>query len=457
MVVPPIDVRWQRPETLLAILDQISDAVLVFDKDIRLIGVNSSAERLFELPANRLLGKLCWDLFALSTPASNSPAQDLELSTRDSWCLPTGHVRLRLENGRERTVVIRTIELHDASGAIESVVATASEITDPLSQTVVPPVPTNGAHQVTESPLTESPKAARRPKKYHPIVIRNRRLAAVLGTLILMLTAGVASIRVFSPGPKLSPEQQRQAAAEQEKREAAARFKELNPAQHFEHATWGLRKGAPAAAVAESLEHLKAIPASAPEASRSKALEIDLRKASNLATAHELISAISDGDLPSGMDKLQHADTILQSVTRQYPKDADAERLLRDAEAGAQQLASRFPQEFAVAETKLVNFSWEKGGFGTVMIANFTIRNDSPIDLGDFKIRCTHFDPSGIVTDQNAGTAFGVVKSHATARIANVNMGFLNSTTGNPKSSKTDCEISGLKLAAQSQAFTSSR
>lgn len=451
--MPPIDARWQRPETLLAILDQISDAVLVFDKDIRLIGVNNSAERLFELPASRLLGKLCWDLFALSTAASNSPALDRELGARDSWCLPTGHVRLRLENGRERTVVIKTIELHDAAGVLESVVATASEITDPhLETALVPPVPTNGAHKGSGSP-----GIARRPKKYHPIVIRNRRLAAVLGTLILMLTAGVASIRVFSPGPKLSPEQQRQAAADQEKREAAARFKGLNPAEHLEHATWGLRKGAPAAAIAESLEHLKAIPASAPEASRVGALEKDLQKAGNLATAHELITASAEGDLHGGLEKLQQANALLEGVTRQYPKDADAARLLNDAETGAQQLASRFPQEFASAQVKLVNFSWEKGGFGTVMIGNFTIRNDSPIDLGDFKIRCTHYESNGIVTDQNAGTAFGVVKSHATARIANVNMGFLNSTTGTPKSSKTDCEISGLKLASQSQAFSSSR
>ena len=64
------------------------------------------------------------------------------------------------------------------------------------------------------------------------------------------------------------------------------------------------------------------------------------------------------------------------------------------------------------------------------MMANFTIHNDSPVDVADFKITCEHYSAEGVVLDQNAGTAFGIVKAHATAKIPNINMGFLNSQSG---------------------------
>ena len=63
----------------------------------------------------------------------------------------------------------------------------------------------------------------------------------------------------------------------------------------------------------------------------------------------------------------------------QYPNDKGADQLARSAETATEQLAMRYPTGFCrPLETKLVDFTWEKGGFGTVMMANFTIRNDSP-------------------------------------------------------------------------------
>jgi hypothetical protein len=59
--------------------------------------------------------------------------------------------------------------------------------------------------------------------------------------------------------------------------------------------------------------------------------------------------------------------------------------------------------------------------------------------------------------DQNSGTAFGIVKAHATIRISSVNMGFLNPQTGTSRTAKTSCEILGLKLASASQALSSTR
>ena len=91
------------------------------------------------------------------------------------------------------------------------------------------------------------------------------------------------------------------------------------------------------------------------------------------------------------------------------------------------------------------------------MMANFIVRNDSSVDVADLKIQCQHYAASGVVLDQNAGTAFAVVKAHATTRIPNVNMGFLNAESGNSRTTKTDCQILGLKLASDPQSLSSSR
>ena len=278
-------------------------------------------------------------------------------------------------------------------------------------------------------------------------------VAAVAGAVLLCLIAVLIVGRYWTPGKQLTPEEKRLVAS----REATARFNAMTPAQHIERAKLALRPGATLDAIMDGLRHLKVIPPSAPEAGSAKTLQKDLTRAANLASAQSLIDASSNGDVRDGMDKLQRAKAMIEAVTRQYPDDKGASQLSSAAQTSAEQLAMRFPQEFASAETKLVDFTWEKGGFGTVMIANFTIRNDSPVDVADFKIQCEHYDSSGVVLDQNAGTAFGIVKAHATTRIPNVNMGFLNTQSGKSRTTKTDCEILGLKLASESQALSSTR
>ena len=47
--MPHFDARWQRPETLHAIFDQISDALFFYDQTLHLVRVNKSGEQLFGL------------------------------------------------------------------------------------------------------------------------------------------------------------------------------------------------------------------------------------------------------------------------------------------------------------------------------------------------------------------------------------------------------------------------
>lgn len=428
------DVRWQSPETLQAIFNQISDAVLFYNKNLQLVGVNKSGEKLFGLSGDEMLGRSCWSLFHVAAAEHNRDSR-----SGSDW-LPSGTLTLLREDGQERRVVIRSIELLDEAGRLEGVVSTISDITHRFED---PAVQDNG-HRLTGI-------------KYHPIVIRNRRVAAVLAGLLVLLVFVVAGAIFFAPGKLYSPEEQRKASVEKEKREAAARFSAMTPAQHIEAAKLALTPGATSDAIAEGQRHLKAIPQASPETAKARVLQIDLAKAASLRNAQNLIEAALNADVRDGLDKLQRANAVIDSVTRQYPNDSSAAQLSRDAQSAAAGLATRFPRDFAAAETKLVDFSWEKGGFGTVMMAKFTIRNESPVDLADFKIVCQHYDANGVVIDQNAGTAFGIAKAHATIRITNINMGFLNPQSGTSRTSKTDCEISGLKLASQSESLTSTR
>lgn len=427
------DARWQSPETLLAIFDQISDAVFFFDKNLQLVSVNPSGEKLFGLPARDMLGKPCWALFHVA-----ASEQDPNYYAH----VPTGTLTL-FDNGREHRVLIRNIELLDEAGRLEGVVAIVTDLTERALE-----------HDLD---LNGHPGVPKSPHKYHPIVIRNRRVAAALGGLLLLLMLVPIAGIYFSPGKQLTPEEKRLAVAEKEKREAAAKFNAMTPAQHIERAKLALRPGAGSEAIQDALRHLKVIPASSPEAARARTLQKDLTRAGNLARVQSLIDASSNGDVRQGMEKLRQANAIIETVTGQSPNDNAASELSRQAQAAAEQLAMRYPQEFAAAETKLVDFTWEKGGFGTVMIANFTVRNDSPVDIADLKIQCQHYAATGVVLDQNSGTAFALVKAHATTRIPNVNMGFLNPESGNSRTTKTDCEILGLKLASESQALSSSR
>ena len=348
-----------------------------------------------------------------------------------------------VDNGREHRVLIRNIELLDEAGRLEGVVAIVTDLTERALE-----------HDLDLSGHPDAPKPHH---KYHPIVIRNRKVAAALGGLLLfLLMLPIAGI-YFSTGKQLSPEEKRLAAAEKEKRESAARFNAMTPAQHIERAKLALRPGAGSASIQDALRNLKVIPPSSPEAARAKTLQKELIKAGNLAQAQSLIDAASNGGVRDGMEKLRKAREILDTVHGQYPNDNATSQLYRQAQAAAEQVAMRSPQEFAAAETKLVDFTWEKGGFGTVMIAKFTVRNDSPVDIADLKIQCQHYDSSGVVLDQNSGTAFGLVKAHATTRIPNVNMGFLNPESGNSRTTKTECEILGLKLASESEALSSTR
>src|SRR5689334_15298764 len=125
--VSHLAVKWQRPEILEAIFDQLSDGLFIYDKGLHIVGVNQSAQRLFGMTAEEMMGKHCRELFHC---AVCEPSCGMLQGLGSSASVPTGTVNLHLDSGRERMVVIRTVQLLDHAGILEGVVATVKDVTE---------------------------------------------------------------------------------------------------------------------------------------------------------------------------------------------------------------------------------------------------------------------------------------------------------------------------------------
>ena len=54
---------WQRLSVLESVFDQLSDALVLWDPEFRITGVNRAAERLFGMSSEEMLGKHCQEVF----------------------------------------------------------------------------------------------------------------------------------------------------------------------------------------------------------------------------------------------------------------------------------------------------------------------------------------------------------------------------------------------------------
>jgi PAS domain S-box-containing protein len=118
---------WQRSSVLEAVFDQLSDALLLYDPDFRVTGVNRSAEKLFGMTSEEMLGKHCQEIFRCS---SCEPGCGVLVGLNQAPASPNCTVRLNTGNGLERLVVMRTNQMFDEEGLLSGVVATIKDITE---------------------------------------------------------------------------------------------------------------------------------------------------------------------------------------------------------------------------------------------------------------------------------------------------------------------------------------
>jgi PAS domain S-box-containing protein len=121
---------WQRSSVLEAVFDQLSDALVLYDPDFCVTGVNRAAEKLFGMSAEEMLGKHCQDVFRCSLC---EPGCGVLVGLNQATGAPNTTVRLHTDNGMERLVVMRTNQMFNEEGQLTGVVATIKDVTDEAS------------------------------------------------------------------------------------------------------------------------------------------------------------------------------------------------------------------------------------------------------------------------------------------------------------------------------------
>ncbi len=86
-----------------------------------------------------------------------------------------------------------------------------------------------------------------------------------------------------------------------------------------------------------------------------------------------------------------------------------------------------------------LNHAWRAGGFGSVMIADFTITSRLQFPVKDIAIRCTGYGNSGTKISELATTVYEIVPARATKRMSGVNVGFMSSQV-----TRAGCEINSV-------------
>lgn len=118
---------WQRGGVLEAVFDQLPDALLLYDKDLVITGVNAAAEKMFGMAAGQLVGRPCKDVLQCKECESGC---GFLIGVSDLPSIVNSTVRLHGNNGRGRLAVIRTRQLFDETGQMTGALATIKEITE---------------------------------------------------------------------------------------------------------------------------------------------------------------------------------------------------------------------------------------------------------------------------------------------------------------------------------------
>jgi PAS domain S-box-containing protein len=121
--------EWQKTSVFETVFDQLTDALVLYDPELRITGVNRAAEKLFGESSGEMLGKHCHEVFRsmVSRPGCR-PLLGFEK-------LPAAHQLLRLDfgNGLERLVAMRTSQIFDEAGQLAGVAATIRDLTERTS------------------------------------------------------------------------------------------------------------------------------------------------------------------------------------------------------------------------------------------------------------------------------------------------------------------------------------
>lgn len=112
---------------LEAVIDQLSEALVLYDRNQVLVGANRAAEQLLGVPAESLVGRHCGDVFQC---VECDPACGVAAGMGESAKVGHSTVKWRLADGKERTILMRSTQILSEAGELEGTVATIQEVTE---------------------------------------------------------------------------------------------------------------------------------------------------------------------------------------------------------------------------------------------------------------------------------------------------------------------------------------
>lgn len=102
---------------------------------------------------------------------------------------------------------------------------------------------------------------------------------------------------------------------------------------------------------------------------------------------------------------------------------------------------TEIPSEREAIQGLKIDMSWSRGGFNSVMLADFSIENRNDFDVKDIEITCTHSAKSGTVIGKSSKTIYEIFPARNFSSVNRFNMGFIHSQT-----ESISCRCTGLKI-----------
>ena len=110
----------QSTRALEAVFEQLAEAIVLYDKDLKISGINPAAEKLFGMTSEEMVGRDCREVFRCTSCENECGMIE---GLHESGPSPLNTIRLHTDNGRERLAVIRTTPIYSESGEVDGVVA----------------------------------------------------------------------------------------------------------------------------------------------------------------------------------------------------------------------------------------------------------------------------------------------------------------------------------------------
>jgi hypothetical protein len=106
--------------------------------------------------------------------------------------------------------------------------------------------------------------------------------------------------------------------------------------------------------------------------------------------------------------------------------DADAPKRAAQAEENRKRtLAEAEERQPPALRMTLTNQSWSTGGFDTIGMMSFTIKNENPYDVKDFVLSCSFYAASGTALGDRSHVLYESVKAKGSRAFQKVNIGFI--------------------------------